>query len=312
MDAPQALVRRISRLRQELLDELGLKLNEDVLDELAYARYMEPHEGTRAAYGAVVWASSPNGTPQLPSPAGFLDSHATLDVLRTFADGRTSFVVRGPGMAPALAVDPAWSGRESALAAYASRVDATIVQRLATGRIRVYAGDHVYSADGGAWLARPTAVAYQEKVAQVVDAPHHDTAQALLDLCVHTLSPAGHGATLVWFPSGWLDSEDFLDLSAVLPPPFLLAADASHGPAISHALGQMDRAVILDAPGRLVHLNVGLKHSDAHASLAVPGGTRHNSAFRYSASQPRAVVFVVSADGPVTVMYQGAVVASIK
>jgi len=318
--ANDASGRRISRLRQELLDELGLTLSEEALDELAYARYMEPHEGTRAAYGAVVWNTALpqalNGAPPLPSPAGFLDSHATLDVLRTFADGRTSFLVRGPGITPAVAIDPAWKGTESALASYAAGTGVTVIQRLASGRVRIYLADHVYSEDGGIWLARPTAVAYQEKLAHVVNVGRHDTAQAILDLCVHTLSPAGHGATLVWFPDGMVDSEAFdseafLDLSVVLTPPALSATDPTHGPAISHALGQMDRAVILDATGLLIHLNVTLQHADANAAIALPGGPRHNSAARYSASQEQAVVFVISADGPVTVLHRGSVVAAI-
>jgi hypothetical protein len=309
--ATNASRRRISRLRQELFDELGLKLTEEALDELTYARYMEPHEGTRAAYGAVVWNTALRGAPPLPSPAGFLDSHATLDVLRTFADGRTSFVIRGPGIAPALAVDPAWRGTESDLATYAARVGVTVIQRLATGRVRLYLADHVYSEEGGIWLARPTAAAYQKKLAHVVDVHHHDTAQAILDLCVHSLSPAGHGATLVWFPGGMADSEAFLDFSVMLTPPALSATDPTHGPAISHALGQMDRAAILDATGRLIHLNVSLQHADVNAAVALPGGTRHNSAARYSASQEQAVVFVISADGPVTVLHRGSVVAAI-
>ena len=45
----------MARLRQELVDELDISLAQEVLEELAYARYMEPHEGHRAAYGAVVW-----------------------------------------------------------------------------------------------------------------------------------------------------------------------------------------------------------------------------------------------------------------
>ncbi len=313
VDPDTPLQRRMARLTQELHDEVGLHLTTEALEELAYARFMEPHEGKRAAYGAVIWTERhPSaGVPTLPSTAAFLDSQASLDVLRGFADGRTSFVMRSPGSKPAVAIDPAWRGTESALAAYASSAAVTVIQRLSSGRIRLFLGDRVYSEEGGTWLARPTAVAYQGKLSALLDVAHHTTARAILDLCVHKISPAGHGATLVWFPDGATGPDPHLDLTVAINPPALSAADPLHAPAIAHALGQLDRAAVLGASGQLVHLNVTLGHAEAHGARGFTGGTRHNSAGRYSASDNRAVVFVVSADGPVTVLRRGEVVAAI-
>jgi DisA bacterial checkpoint controller nucleotide-binding len=315
MDFLGALPTRIERLRQELFDELGLSLVDDALEELAYARYASPHEGVRAAYGAVIWnqdlPAQMNGAPMLPSPSGFLDSRADIQLMRTFADGRSSFLVRGKGVTPAIAIDPGWRGSESALAEYASRADVTVIQRLATGRIRIYLADHVYSEDSGTWLSRPTAATYQQKIAGSIDVRHHEAARSILDLCVHLLSPAGHGATLVWFPNGAVDEDAHLDLSVAITPPNLSATDPSHASAISHALGQIDRAAVLDDAGRLTHLNVALNCAEEHSTLTIAGGTRHNSAAKYSASQEQAVVFVVSADGPVTVLHNGSIIASI-
>jgi hypothetical protein len=186
-----------------------------------------------------------------------------------------------------------------------------VIQRQASGRVRVFVGDRVYSEEGGSWLARPTAVAYHEKVATLLDVSHQETAHAILDLCVHTLSPAGHGATLVWFPDGAQEPHVYLDMSVAITPPALSAADPLHAPAIAHALGQMDRAAVLDASGQLVYLNVTLTSAKVDAARVFEGGTRHNSAGRYSASDDRGFVFVVSADGPVTVLRRGKVVASI-
>lgn len=316
MDPGRALERRISRLQLELQDELDLELTDEALEELAFCRFVEPHEGRRPAYGAVIWTSELpavlGGVPPLPSAAGFIDSDAPLDVLRNFADGRISFVIRGPGIVPALAVDPAWTGSESVLAAYASEADVTVVQRLASGRVRLYINERVYSEEGGIWLARPTARAYYEQVAALVDVVHRDTVRAILDMCVHTLSPAGHGATLVWFPEPPGGSTArHLDCSVAITPPALSAANSTHGPAIAHALGQMDRAAIIDSDGNLSRLNVALGYGQTEAALTFNGGTRHNSAGRYSASEDRALVFVVSADGPVTVFNQGLVIAAI-
>jgi DNA integrity scanning protein DisA with diadenylate cyclase activity len=147
-------------------------------------------------------------------------------------------------------------------------------------------------------------------IEEIVDVQHRQTARSILDLCVHTLSPAGHGATLVWFPRGAPGSTEHLDLAVAIPPPALSAADPTHAQAIAHALGQLDRAVVVDSDGTLVHLNVTLGHADAHSTLSFHGGTRHNSAGRYSASDHRPLVFVVSADGPVTVLREGRVIAS--
>lgn len=90
------LERRIARLQQELIDEVGLELTRETLEELAYCRFVEPHEGRRPSYGAVILPAgsppeAPGRVPPLASPAAFIASEAPIDVLRIFADGRTSF-----------------------------------------------------------------------------------------------------------------------------------------------------------------------------------------------------------------------------
>lgn len=311
------LERRSARLQQELLDEVGLELSTEALDELVYCRFVEPHEGRRPSYGAVIWpAGSPHEragrVPPLPSPAAFLDSSAPLDVLRTFADGRSSFVIRSAGTLPALAVDPAWTGTELSLTKYASDNDVTVVQRLASGRVRLFHRKSVFTEEGGIWLARPSALLYLESVSLLVDVEQYPVARAILDMCVHTLSPAGHGATLIWFPTQGRQPRQYLDFSVAITPPVLSAAETSHGPALAHALGQLDRAALIGYDGSITRLNVTLSHASAANDLVFAGGTRHTSAGKYSRSVEDAIVFVVSADGPVTVFYRGEVVTSIR
>lgn len=317
MDPDGMLERRIARLRLEIDDEVGLELNRETVEELAYCRFVERHEGRRPSYGAVILRhgsphEAPGRLPPLASPAAFIDFQAPLEVLRTFADGRTSFVIRGPGTVPALAVDPAWTATELSLATYATDAGVTVVQRLASGRVRLFHNDRVFTEEGGIWLARPTALAYYESVSSLVDVGHHLTARAILDMCVHTLSPAGHGATLIWFPDGAQEAAPHLDSSVAIIPPGLSAANTIHAPAIAHALGQLDRAAVLDANGRVARLNVTLSHGESVAGLPFEGGTRHTSAGRYSASVDNAIVFVISADGPVTIFYRGEAITSIR
>lgn len=313
MGADETLDRRIVRLQQELVDEIEVELGREALEELVYCRFVEPHEGRRPSYGAVILSGerASDLVPPLASPAAFIDANAPLDVLRRFADGRTSFVIRGPGRVPALVVDPAWTGSESELAMYASGADATVVQRLASGQLRLYCGDRVFFEDGGIWLAQPNARAAYESVSSLLDPEHSSTAHAILDMCVDTLSPAGHGATLIWFPDGADEASAYLDASVAISPPGLSAADSAHAPAIAHALGQLDRAAVIEADGRITSLNVTLTHDEAAAQLNFDGGTRHTSAGRYSATVGDAIVFVVSADGPVTVFQGGDVIASV-
>lgn len=213
---------------------------------------------------------------------------------------------------PALAVDPAWTGTEVSLSTYASGAGVIVVQRLSSGRLRLFHNDRVFTEEGGIWLTRPTALAYHEAVSLLVDVEHHPTARAILDMCVHALSPAGHGATLIWFPDGNDEVAPHVDFSVAITPPGLSAANSAHGPALAHALGQLDRAAVIGADGRVARLNVTLSHGEAATHLPFEGGTRHTSAGRYSASVDNAIVFVVSADGPVTVFFRGEGVTSIQ
>jgi hypothetical protein len=84
------------------------------LEELAYARYVDFHEGRRPPYGAVIaGADSPTrpGTtmPPLPSAAAFVDKDAPLRTVRQFADGRTAFLARGSDGSHALVIDRQWA-----------------------------------------------------------------------------------------------------------------------------------------------------------------------------------------------------------
>lgn len=158
----------------------------------------------------------------------------------------------------------------------------------------MFEGDRVVTEKDGQWLSRPSAIAYETSLMEIVGSSQRDVASAILEVCVHTLSADRKGATIVWFPEGVPTVRNYEDHTAAIAPPSLSAAIPSHGRAIAHALGQMDRAAVLNADGRISDLNVTLDHADAHAESVFDGGTRHNSAGGFSASVPDAIVFVVS------------------
>jgi hypothetical protein len=308
-----SIAQRTERLRTELTEECELTISEEALEELAHCRYVRPHEGRRPTYGAVVWPAGTDATPHvipaLPSLASFVDFTTPVNVIRRFANGRSSFVVRRPGAPPALVVDDAWLGTEQNLAAYSTAHGVVIVQRLATGRIRIFADRVVHSFENDVWMRRPTANVLRDAVIAVLP-PHLDeTATAILEFCVHWLSPASAGASLVWLPGDGIDA-DGLKLSDAWNPPELSLQDIGHRPAIAHALAQFDLAAVVDDAGVVRRAGVRLEHGQAQEELDADGGMRHKSARSFSAFQPNALVFVVSADGPVTVFRAGEVLAA--
>jgi hypothetical protein len=77
---------------------------------------------------------------------------------------------------------------------------------------------------------------------------------------------------------------------------------------LRHALAQVDGAAVFDADGVLRQLGVRLVPSaTAEEGVDAFGGTRHTSGRRYSFDDPSATVVAVSADGPVSVLRNGAV-----
>lgn len=309
---------RLARLHVELAEECdGLELSTAALEEVLHCRWMEAHEGRRPSYGAIIAAEEGNGPRfagalELPNPGLVMVADAPLDDLRRFADGRTSFMVRPAAGPPALAIDTGLSGDEQSLATFSRSSGATIVQRLPSGRIRIFHADHVHSSDEGVWMSRPSSARYHESVQIRVAGDQTETARAILDLCVHSLSPAGIGASLVWYPDGVPLASRALDRGAEIVPPTLAVTSDKERPAIVHALSQLDRAVLVHPAGGLAALNVLLLAPNVPNDVRFDGGTRHNSAGRFSSAEPRALVFVVSSDGPVTVFQAGNVIASLR
>jgi DNA integrity scanning protein DisA with diadenylate cyclase activity len=136
--------------------------------------------------------------------------------------------------------------------------------------------------------------------------------EAILEFCVHGLSPSPAGATLVWTLDDSLLTE--LATSEVRMPSLALQDRTTHAPA-RHLLSQVDGAALLTSAAELVDIRLYLRASaGAVAAVTIDStrGTRHASAMRFSYDEPRVVVFVVSQDGPVTVYFEGEAVASIR
>jgi hypothetical protein len=306
------------RLRQELHDDTGVEdLAPIEVEELVFACRPPVHERHAPPYGAIVTTRASqkrrkrtaSSTPAPLVPFDRTDVRiASVDDARRFADGRSSFVVRVQGRDPRLRVFAHTIGDELTLTRLAD-AGTSVIQRTGDGRVRLFRKTRIYTREWGRWWSKPTATTYLGPVLQHLGEERGNTAQALLELCVHHLSPANVGSTLVWnlasHPPGHLDN------SVVLRPPegFAVTQREFH-PVLRAVLAQLDRAALLDPEGQLVALNVLLDVPPPTSPTTDGWGTRHHSAQSFSDKQPKSVVFTVSQDGPVTVFYRGEAIAT--
>lgn len=299
------------------VDLAGL-LGERILREVEYARFPPVHERHIPTYGALLWPD--RETVDVADLGGVVFSvgGASPDTLRRLADGRQSFVMRrGAGVELVLLATP--HDREDEVVRLRQRCGAGMVavQRISDGGVRLFAHGSLAIWDGTRWWEKPYARSYAQSVARSVTYGSRSALAAVLDFCVHSLSPAPTGATMVWI----LDATDWRELAGVhpgvrlVPAPLLPLQDPLTYGAIRQLLTQTDGAALLTADARLAAVGAHLRSTPRAQELVqvdTAHGTRHASAQRFSFDQEQTMVFVVSEDGPVTVYSDGAAVASIR
>jgi hypothetical protein len=298
------------RLAEELADD-GIKLEEHdgirhvLLDELDYARRIPMFEGRRPLYGSF---SMPPET-SISDADGIADlvplEGMSREMYRTFADGRSAFVVNRHDDNPLLVCFDRPVQYEAELVQLQQASRARIVQRTAVfGQVRLFTERRVVSWDGQAWTDRPTAVALLDGLDGVAPDLDPDVARGLLELAVHWLSPARIGATIV------VHADNFewasMDVSTKFRAPRLSLRNRQHYPALFASLQQHDLATLVTADGSIEYLGVGLRSSaEAERNVDSDGGMRHRSAQRFSYDHPSTTIAVVSDSGPVTVFRAG-------
>lgn len=319
MDQEQFRERRRGRLLAEMADA-GLRVRLDgpagqiLLAEIDYARFPPVHEGEFPTYGAILLGGgSPTpedlGAALHPVPPG------AERVMRLMADGRQGFYLHRRGRT-ALMVLPTPHDREGELVRLRDQFGArrfTAVHRTSAGVVRVFGRAGLSVWDGGHWWEKPYAGAYARALLRAVPDATPAAAEAILEFCVHSMSPSPAGATLVWA----LDRDLVTRVAAAgarWVPGLSLEDRTNHGP-LRQLLSQSDGAALLSPGAEVIEVGHYLRaSSEAYATAGVDParGTRHASASRFSFDRADAVVFVVSQDGPVTVYFKGAVVASIR
>jgi hypothetical protein len=304
---------RLRRLAEEL-EESGLGLPPDgdlremLLVEIDHALRPPIHERRVVSHGAVVEPRSDSDTwekgTQLEITHKPLRTQP-LPAARRFADGLSSWLVRRADGTTEWMVFDRPAGSERDLVVLASVFDATIVQRHPAGSVRIAGDFGVLRWEGFTWHHEPPVASWIDAVTACPLHGDPPVLQAMLEFAVHDLGSLGIGALLIHRP----DDEPGPGVEQRLPtPPPLDIRRAAHLGPLRHALAQIDGAAVFDQDGVLRHLGVRLIPSAAaEETVEAYGGTRHISGRRYSYDDPLATVIVISEDGPVTVLRNGAV-----
>ena len=285
---PEELLSGSARRLAEELEEDGVKLEEHeqvrdlLLDELDYARRIPMFEGRRPLYGSFSMPPDMSIT-----TAGGIADLVPLDGLprsmaRTFADGRSAFVVNRHDESPVLVCFDRPVQYEAELVQLQEVTGARIVQRTPVfGQVRLFTERRVISWDGQAWTDRPTAGALLTALRACAPELDPAVAHGLLDLAVHWLSPARVGATIVVHEHGFEWAS--LDVATKFHAPKLSIKNRQHYPALFASLQQHDLATLVTADGSIEYLGVGLRSSaEAERNVDSHRGMRHRSAQRFS------------------------------
>jgi DNA integrity scanning protein DisA with diadenylate cyclase activity len=303
--------RALERLAAELADDVGLNdVSHMELEEILYAARPPLHEGKTSSYGSFV--ANDGDTPERPelNKASLRISVTDMKVARRLADGRTAFVRR---IAPGLSILRVYAepiGDELSMVD-TSRSGVTTIQRTAGGQVRIFRGDRIIVRNAASrWWSKPTARLYSQAVSDHLPDHTRRVMSATLRLCVHQLSAANVGATIVQNLTA--NALGHVDRSKAMPvPEGVNVVDETTHSMTRSLLAQLDRAAFLSLDGSLHTVNVELAgNPELRDTISVDGGTRHQTAALYSASEPDSVVYVVSADGPVTVFKGGRAIAT--
>ena len=307
------LTGRLRRLGEDL-EESGLRsegsdaFREMLLEEIDHALRPALHERRVATSGTIL---EPKSNPATWASGTLLDisraplGEQPLPAARRFADGLSSWIVRHTDHRNEWMVFDRPAGSERDLVVLAEVLDATIVQRHPAGSVRVVGKFGVLRWEGYSWHHEPPVSSWIDAVTGRSAHGDPDVLKAMLEFAVHDLGSMGIGALLIYRP----DSDPGPPVEERLPtPPALQIRRPFHLAPLRHALAQVDGAAVFDAGGVLRRLGVRLVPSTAaEETVEALGGTRHTSGRRYSRDDPLATVVVVSEDGPVSVLRDGAV-----
>lgn len=275
-----------------------------ILEEIRCALNPDLHEGRIPPYGSILCPG------ELPND--LVDKRYSPDIIdKTFirgaADGRKTFIVYSGSEEPELCSMGEDYGTELALINLSRSCFGLVLKRRDSGLTTLVYRQNVYTIRNRQWLRRKPILGMTSAIRQHYAAIDSNITRRILELCCYILSPLGIGTTLVWFmhePSAtesslWAECPDMRHLG-------LLAQEQEHYQTIAHLARHQDGAFLLGPKSDIRSLGAHLKYSPETAARVSPyRGTRHTSAKCYSFEHERALVFVVSEDGYVSVFSDG-------
>lgn len=122
-----------------------------------------------------------------------------------------------------------------------------------------------------------------------------------------------HGGILVYVLTDQDDGSAYRDAGIDIRDVGLSIVNPPDAALVAHQVRYRDGAVVLGPDGTVQNVNCILRFSPkSEAEVSAFPGTRHTAAARHSYDCPNVLVFVVSANGPVTVFSDGGEVAKLK
>lgn len=275
-----------------------------ILEEIRYTLNPDLHEGRIPPYGSILCSQE--------VPDELVDKRYSADIIgkpfmRRAADGRKTFLVYSGSEEPELCSMSEDYATELDLIKLSRSCAGLVLKRRDSGLVTLVYRENVYTIRNRQWLRRNPILGMTGAIQQHYAAIESDIAGRILELCCYILSPLGIGTTLVWFvqepgpteSSPWADCPDTRALG-------LRAGQQEHYQAIAHLARHHDGAFLLGPESDVRSLGAHLKYSPKTAThVSGYRGTRHTSAKRYSFEHERALVFVVSEDGCVSVFSDG-------
>jgi len=299
---------RLAKLREEVIHE-NIPIRDDdvgqlILEEILYARFIKVHEGIRPPYGALITTRDGIAKLEVTPESG----DPTL--LRPFADGQTALLLRDAGQADAGRIMRVELFDELAALRLARLTNGTVVQRHESGTITVTDEHAIFINEMFDWRKRPVASDWMFEARDYLGLSGElqmGLFARLLDFCFHQLSPRRIGATLVLKLFGGEGHAEFqLDHEGYEAPLAVNFMRDSDSQVMSTFLRIVDGACIVELDGRLSRTQAKLAVEKSTSALLGPDkGMRHSSAKWFSFKHPAVVVFVVSADGPVSIYSDG-------
>jgi len=285
-------------------------LQEEVASELA--RCLDPfvHEQDIRPYGVIISRELPHlerlGT---VIPTDGLEPH----VIRSLADGHHSVVLIVKGEPPRLLLLNESMATDQEYASHAVWVDGVIVCNDANGIVRIVTNSSVTVVEGRRWVAKDLVFEAAEDIVGVVPAADIRVVRRILELTHHHISSYRVGATLLYLLGDRPRATSRRDDGVALATTGLSVLNENQDPLWLHQVRYRDGALLIGRDGRLLAANVILRSSPAsELCVAAIGGTRHTSAARHTYDCPDVLAFVVSTDGPVTVLSDGQRIAELK